>query len=123
MISKILVIDDNPVIVRLDKSLLGSKHYEVLTALDGEEGLKMARERSPDIIFLDIILPGMHGFEVCKRLKEDPGTRHIPVIIVTGSGLEDIARNEPTLKADGYIKKPYGLDELMKAIEEVEKRS
>jgi len=114
---KILVIDDNPVVLKLDESLLRSVGYEVITASDGIEGIKKAREERPDIILLDIILPGMHGFEVCKKLKEDETTKVIPVIIVTGAGLEEVARNEPDIQAEGYIAKPYGLEELEAAIQ------
>ena len=71
---KILVIDDNPVIIRLDESLLGSQNYDVIKAVDGEEGFKKAKEEKPDIIFLDIILPGIHGFaQQCHPLQRQDG--------------------------------------------------
>ena len=117
---KILVIDDNPGIVRLDESLLKSQGYEVISASDGALGLKLAQEEKPDIVFLDIILPEMHGFEVCKRIKENPETQNIPVIIVTASGLQDVIEDEPDIKADGYVSKPYGLDDLINVIRKIE---
>jgi len=116
---KILVIDDDPGIVRLDQSLLQTLGYEMVSASDGVEGIKKAKEEKPVLIFLDVILPEMHGFEVCKKLKEDSDTADIPVILVTASGLEEVARNEPNIPAQGYIAKPYGIKELGEAIEAV----
>ena len=109
---KVLVIDDNPVIVRMNESLLTKHGYEVITARNGVEGIHRAREEHPDVILLDIILPEMHGFEVCKELRNTLETRKIPVIIVTGSGLEEIAEREPTIDAQGYIAKPYDFEKL-----------
>ncbi len=113
---KVLVIDDNPVVVRMNESLLQSVGYEVITAPDGEEGFRKACSESPQVILLDIILPKMHGFELCQQLKKDPRTSRIPVILVTGTGLEEVARNEPNIGAEGFLAKPYGLDELEAAI-------
>ena len=115
---KVLVIDDDPGIVRLDEKLLTSSGYEVISASSGAEGLKMAREQMPDAILLDLILPEMHGFEVCQRLKEDQQTEKIAVIVVTGSDLGEIAVNEPDVRADGYIAKPYNVKDLIEAIEQ-----
>jgi len=116
---KVLVIDDNPVVVRMNESLLKSAGYEVIVARDGEEGLSAARTQQPAVILLDLILPKMHGFEVCQRLKADPQTAKIPVIVVTGTGLEDVVRSEPELGVAGYLSKPYGLEELEAAIKKV----
>ena len=69
---KVLIIDDNPVVVRMNESLLISNGYAVVSADDGLVGLEQAKREKPDVILLDLILPGMHGFEVCKKLKEDP---------------------------------------------------
>lgn len=116
---KVLTIDDNPVIIRLNESLLRSEGYEVLSATDGMEGLIKARDAQPDVIFLDVILPGMHGFELYRELKKDARTRSIPVVYVTASGLEDVADSEPAIRAEGYIVKPYGIKELNEAIAKV----
>ncbi len=116
---KILVIEDNPVIIRMNEKMLGEKGYQVITARDGQEGIERARGEKPDVILLDIILPVMHGFEVFKTLKADPATQKIPVIFMTGTGLEEVAMNEPELKAQGYIAKPYDLVKLENLIQEV----
>lgn len=117
--TKVLVIEDNPVIIRMNEKLLGSQGYEVIVAKDGEEGISRAKNDKPDVILLDIILPVMHGFEVCKALKKDPATKQIPVIMMTGTGLEEIAKKEPDVDAQGYIAKPYNfkaIDELIKQV-------
>jgi len=113
---KILVIDDNPVVLRMNESLLRSAGYDVISASDGEEGYRKACAENPALILLDVILPKMHGFELCQRLKHDPQTSHIPVIIVTGTGLEEVARNEPDIGADGCLAKPYNREQLEEAI-------
>lgn len=121
---KVLVIEDNPVIVRMNEKILSAHDYDVISARDGGEGLDRAREDKPDVILLDIILPVLHGFEVCKELKKDPATRDIPVIIMTGTGLEDIARQEPEVNAQGYVAKPYDfetIDALIKKVLEKER--
>ena len=83
MSARILVIDDIDANVRLLEAKLTADYYEVLTATDGVTGLAIAAAEQPDIILLDVMMPGMDGFQVCRRLKEDPLTRHIPVVLVT----------------------------------------
>ena len=83
MSARILVVDDIEANVRLLQAKLEAEYYEVLTATDGVTGLAIAASEQPDVILLDVMMPGMDGFQVCKRLKEDPATRHIPVVLVT----------------------------------------
>ncbi len=116
---KILVIDDNPVVLRMNQSLLPAAGYAVLSAASAEEGFRMAREESPDMILLDVILPKMHGFELCRQLKQHAQTKHIPVVIVTGTGLTDVVRQEPGIGADDYLSKPYGKAELEAVVSRV----
>lgn len=120
---KILVIEDDPVIIHMNERLLGEKGYQVITARDGLEGIDRALDEKPDVILLDIILPRMHGFEVCKLLKLNPATGHIPIIYLTGTGLEEVAQNEPEIKAQGYIAKPYDINALDNLIQEVLKKN
>jgi two-component system cell cycle response regulator len=111
MTARILVIDDIEANVRLLEAKLTSEYYEVLTAPDGPTGLALAAAELPDIVLLDVMMPGMDGFEVCRRLKDDPLTRHIPVVLVTAldgrgdriSGLE--------AGADEFLNKP--IDDVM----------
>ena len=104
---KILIVDDESYIIDAMRARLEFLGYEVLDANDGVAGLNRARTENPDLIILDIIMPKMHGFEVCRKLKEDPKTEKIPIIIITGAGLEDVAKNEPDIKAEAFISKPY----------------
>jgi two-component system cell cycle response regulator len=83
MSARILVVDDIEANVRLLEAKLSAEYYQVSTASDGPTALAMAASDLPDIILLDVMMPGMDGFTVCKRLKEDPATRHIPVVLVT----------------------------------------
>ena len=106
MSARILVVDDIEANVRLLEAKLTAEYYEVLTATDGVSGLAVAASELPDIILLDVMMPGMDGFQVCRRLKEDPLTRHIPVVLVIAldgrsdriSGLE--------AGADEFLTKP-----------------
>jgi two-component system cell cycle response regulator len=111
MSARILVVDDIEANVRLLEAKLTAEYYEVLTAYDGPTGLAIAAAEKPDIVLLDVMMPGMDGFQVCRRLKDDPETRHIPVVLVTAldgradriSGLE--------AGADEFLTKP--IDDVM----------
>lgn len=118
-VKKILTIDDDRSTIRLNENLLSSQGYQVISASDGIKGVLLAQEEQPDVILLDLILPGMYGFEVCKKLKSDEKTKHIPIIIVTGSGLEEVAQKEPEIQAEAYLTKPYDLVDLMNVIQKV----
>ena len=83
MTARILVVDDIEANVRLLEAKLSAEYYEVIPAYDGISALEIAAREQPDIILLDVMMPGMDGFEVCRRLKEAVDTRHIPVVLVT----------------------------------------
>ncbi|PZR35831.1 PleD family two-component system response regulator [Caulobacter segnis] len=83
MSARILVVDDIEANVRLLEAKLAAEYYEVSTAIDGQTALSMAQRDLPDIILLDVMMPGIDGFTVCRKLKEDPATRHIPVVMIT----------------------------------------
>lgn len=91
---KILVIDDDPTARYVLKNLLADTMHTVIGASDGDEGLRRAYEEKPDIIFLDLVMPGMNGFEALTRLKAEPATSHIPVIIVTSKRLDENERRQ-----------------------------
>jgi two-component system cell cycle response regulator len=106
MTARILVVDDVEPNVRLLEAKLTLEYYEVMTAMDGQTALDIAAAEKPDIILLDVMMPGMDGFETCRRLKADPVTRHIPVILVTAlDGREDKIRGLEA-GADDFITKP-----------------
>ena len=89
MSARILIIDDIPANVRLLEAKLAAEYFDVLSASDGPSALQLAEQESPDLILTDIMMPGMDGFEVCERLKANPATRHIPVVMVTA--LSDVS--------------------------------
>ena len=111
--TRILAIDDSNVNLYLYQGILSNIDCEVISALNGEEGLKLAKEAKPTLIILDIILPDIDGFEICKILKKNPDTTDIPIIIVTSlTGMEDLRRGFEFGAVD-YIKKPVQGEELL----------
>jgi len=113
MTARILVVDDILPNVKLLEAKLTSEYYEVVTAMSGEEALEKARDTNPDLILLDIMMPGMDGFEVCTRLKADPAVAHIPVVMVTAlTDTEDRVRGLQC-GADDFLSKPVNDTALM----------
>jgi adenylate cyclase len=110
--SRILVVDDTPANVRLLEAVLGPRGYEVLTAGSGPEALEAVTTKRPDLMLLDIVMPGMDGYEVCRRLRATPEGAVLPVVMITASG------NEQKLLAleagaDDFIAKPFDQAELL----------
>ena len=115
---KILVVDDERGIVNTLKILLESDNYKVVEAYTGDEAIRQARREVPDMILLDLMLPDMTGYEICNSLREDPLTRSIPIIMLTGLGETGrIAGLE--LGADDYITKPFDLNDLKMRIRNI----
>lgn len=113
MSARILVVDDILPNVKLLEAKLASEYYDVLTALNGEEALKKAEEESPDLILLDIMMPVMDGFEVCRRLKENPKVAHIPVVMVTALTESQDRVRGLEVGADDFLSKPIDDTALM----------
>lgn len=104
----ILVVDDEPDIVRVVTRIMESCGYQVITAQDGFEALSAAQNEKPDVIILDLNLPGMNGFEVCHRLRSSEATRAIPIVMMTAAYVSiDDARRGHTSGADEYVVKPF----------------
>ena len=116
MHQKILIIDDEPTLIRILKDRLTKNGYEVSTASDGQEGLDMARSQGPDLILLDLMLPKMNGFEVCRILKFDEVYSKIPIILVTARASESDMKTGKEVGADAYIVKPIDFNVLMETI-------
>ena len=119
--SRILIVDDDPAFVETTQIILESKNYQVITAYDGDEGLKKAQEERPDLILLDIMMPTQDGFHVCKQLKKDPELAHIPVVILTSFATHRGETNIPVsagleLEAEGYLDKPVSPDSLLSTV-------
>lgn len=103
----VLVCDDEPYIVESVSYVVRKAGFEVRAAEDGETALDMARRDKPDLIFLDIMMPGIPGDEVCRRLKADPATRGIYVVILTARGQEEDERRAMEMGADEFMTKPF----------------
>ena len=115
---KILVVDDEPQIVESLKFRLEANNYEVITAFDGEEGLEKAKATKPDLIILDIIMPGMDGTVMATALKDDSNTEHIPVIFLTCLVKKaEEKKAEDRIGHDFIIAKPFEAEELLSMIQ------
>jgi two-component system alkaline phosphatase synthesis response regulator PhoP len=119
---KILVVEDEADILEVIQYNLEREGYAVLTSADGGEALRMARSESPDLLLLDLMLPGMDGLEVCRRLKEDTLTRTMPVIMVTAKGEESDIVIGLGMGADDYVIKPFSPRELVARVRAVLRR-
>jgi len=113
---KILVVDDEVYILHILDFSLGAEGYEVITAADGEEAIEKARTERPDLVVLDIMMPKVDGFEACRRLKGDPETNQIPVILLTAKGREVDRQMGIEVGADDYIIKPFSPTKLIEKI-------
>lgn len=128
--TKILVIDDDPDIHMAVKSVLESKAYQVITALDGDEGLRKVVDERPDLIILDVIMPGKTGFEVCRELKTDPKYHffsEIPVLLLTvypddREKMHLSMREGMLMEAEDYLHKPFDPTELLNRVEDLLKQ-
>jgi two-component system phosphate regulon response regulator PhoB len=119
---KILVVDDEENIRELVRYNLAREGYQVTTVGSGEEALKLACEKHPDLIVLDLMLPGMDGFAVCRQLKNDSRTAHIPIVMLTVKGEESDIVVGLELGADDYITKPFSPKVLLARIKAVLRR-
>jgi two-component system alkaline phosphatase synthesis response regulator PhoP len=117
------MVDDEKDIVDLVAYNLEKEGYETLKALDGEKALQLVRTKTPDLIVLDLMLPGIQGLEVCKRIRKDPETASIPIIMLTAKGAEIDKIVGLEVGADDYITKPFSVKELLARIKAVLRRS
>ncbi len=117
---RILVIDDDPTLNSLIRQSFHAKGYEVITALTGAEGLKLAYRSHPDVIILDIMMPDLNGYETCLRLRE---ISEVPVLMLTAMASEEDLLRGFEAGADDYVKKPFSLKELEVRIAALIKRS
>ena len=117
--NKILVVDDEMHIIRIVKYKLESAGYNVFTAINGEEALKVAREEMPDLIFLDIMMPGINGYEVCSQLKNDPKTKDIIIIMLTAKGQESDKIKGLEVGVDEYITKPFSPQDILDRVRDL----
>lgn len=113
-----LVIEDNPEIRENTTEILELAGYRVIAAENGFVGVKAAEEQQPDIILCDIMMPGMNGYEVIKKLRSNPATSGIPFLYVTASVEKSEVKAAMDMGANGYVRKPFDISELISAINE-----
>jgi len=116
--NNILVIDDEVDLCATIKARLEGNGFSVRTALSGSEGLALAKENHPDLIVLDLMMPGMDGFAVCKELKKDAQTTGIPVVALTALGDDEAVKNALAAGAQGYLMKPFETEPLLFTVRE-----
>ena len=112
-----LVVDDSPTIVAVLRKMLRQNHYEVIDAQDAEAGLALARAQRPDIVFLDIVLPGMSGFEALRHLRREAATAGVPVIMISGNAQATEQFYVQRIGADDFLRKPFSRAEVFAAVE------
>lgn len=113
----ILLADDEPDTVVLVHERLQKAGYRVVTAFTGDEVLQKTQADLPDLILLDIVMPGMNGYRVCRRLKEDNATKHIPVILFTALQKNDLLVTAQASGADMIMSKPFEAEELLQVVQ------
>ncbi len=117
MAKRVLIIEDDPDQRRLLERMLGQVGWSVETAPDGEAGLRQARERSPDVILLDVMMPKLNGFQTCRRLKADPATARTPVVIVTTKDQPADELWAREVGAEAFLPKPVDLTHLTRLLD------
>lgn len=115
----ILLVDDEPFILRSLSFILSKEGYKVHVASNGEEALDLLHKIKPDLMFLDVLMPKKHGFEVCQQVKKDPKLKDIYTILLTTKGQESDREIGLRLGADDYITKPFSPTKLIQKVREV----
>jgi CheY-like chemotaxis protein len=115
--TEIMVVDDEPDIVFIVKAMLKREGYKVTEALSGEECLEKLEKEKPDLILMDVMMPGLDGWETCKKIKEGKKTKSIPVVMLTvKTGEEDKIRSFQYAHCDGHIDKPIIKEKLINTV-------
>jgi two-component system, cell cycle response regulator len=117
---RVLVVDDDPLILEVLKTVLDLEEFDVVTAADGEAGLQSLRQQRPDVVVCDVMMPGIDGLEVCRRIKADPATADLPVVLLTARDrAEDRVAGEDA-GCDAYLTKPFSPLHLIDVISDVQ---
>ncbi len=119
MTKKVLIVDDEPNIVTALEFLLQKSGYEVMAAQNGDEALKRVESFAPDLVLLDVMMPRISGYEVCRRMRERPDWKHIKIIMLSAKGREAEVSKGVSLGADLYVTKPFSNNELVGKIGEL----
>jgi len=114
MPKKILVVDDSKTALMMEREIVERRTtYQCMTASDGQEAVEKALQEQPDLVLMDVVMPRMNGFEACKRMRQQPGTREIPIVLVTTRGEESYMEAGFQSGCNDYITKPVDSAELV----------
>ncbi len=113
---KILIVDDEADIIEILQFVLESQGFNCITAMDGEEGLKLAREANPDLIILDVMMPKINGYKISRLLKYDNKYKNIPILMITARSQEEDKIIGEETGADEYITKPFNVDFVVEKV-------
>lgn len=116
MSAKILLVDDTKTVLMYERILLQPFNFTIKTAENGVEALEIVPDYQPDLIFLDLMMPKMDGFETCRRLKDNPLTKRIPIVIVTTKGEQNMVSQAVEAGCDDYMTKPFDLSLLLSKV-------
>lgn len=116
MSARILVVEDNPLNLKLVRDVLGAAGYDVVAATSGEDGLRAAEEHPPDLVLMDLQLPGIDGTETMRRLRQGPLPDHVPVVAVTAFAMAEDEAYATRAGFDGYVQKPISVRDLVSQV-------
>lgn len=119
MTKRVLIADDEPNIVVSLEFLMERNGYQIRIASDGDQVLRAVEEQRPDLILLDVMLPGRSGFEVCQKIRENPAWQGIKIIMLTAKGRETEVAKGLALGADAYITKPFSTKDLLAQVKQI----
>jgi DNA-binding response OmpR family regulator len=119
MAKKVLIIEDDPAISRLVDFSLKNEGYETATASNGLDGIRKAKYETPDLVILDVMLPGMDGFEICHRLRTESDTEKLPILMFSAKAQEIDKTTGIKVGADDYLPKPAAPEEIIKRVEKL----
>lgn len=120
---KILVIEDDKSLVDILREAFEPKEYQIILALDAQEGIEKVKKENPDLVILDILLPGKSGFEVLKEMKQDEKTKNIPVLILSNLGQDREVKTGLSMGAEDYlVKADFTIDEVVAKVEKLLKK-
>jgi len=114
---RVLIIDDSRTVVHLISRMMSQNDFAPMVAASAEEGIELARDNPPDLIFLDIMLPGMNGFAALRQFRRDPVTASVPVVMISGDEHAMAQMGLERIGSDGFMKKPFGRAEVFQRIE------
>lgn len=120
---RVLVVDDDPLTLEILRTILDLEDFAVRTATDGEQALAAVSEEVPDVLVLDVMMPGLTGFEVCAHLRERPATAELPIVLLTARDGDDDRRLGIECGADAYLTKPFSPLKLIETIAGIDRAS